>query len=99
MKITESRSTRGIVLFVAGVINDSTSPLLQNELFRVSKMNNSITLDFVDVLSIDTSGLRALHSGVRAVASRRGRLSILNANAAVKNALQTDGLGRLLTAT
>jgi anti-anti-sigma factor len=96
MKITESRSSRGITLFVAGSVNSTTSPQLQNEIFRASKINANVLLDFSDVISIDNFGTRVLHAGSRAVASRRGRLQVQNANAAVKNELQVDGLGRML---
>jgi anti-anti-sigma factor len=96
MKITESRGFNSTVLFVAGMINESSSPQLQNEIFRASKIAPNLTLDFSDVSGIETSGIQVLHSGVRTVASKRGRLSVQGANAAVKNALQNEGLGRLL---
>jgi anti-anti-sigma factor len=96
MRITESRSSRGITLFVAGSINTATSPQLQNELFRASKINANVSLDFADVVAVDDSGIRVLQAGMRTVASKRGRLTIQNANAAVKNTLHTEGLGRLL---
>jgi anti-anti-sigma factor len=97
MKITESRGFNSTVLFIAGAISDSTSPQLQNEIFRASKISANLTLDFTDVPGISMAGVQVLHSGVRAVASKRGRLSVQGANAAVKSELQNEGLGRLLT--
>jgi anti-anti-sigma factor len=97
MKITESRGFNATVLFVAGAINDSSSPQLQNEIFRASKISPNLTLDFTDVSGINTSGIQVLHTGVRTVASKRGRLTVQGANAAVKSELQNEGLGRLLT--
>ena len=96
MRITESRSSRGVVLFLSGSIDSTTSPNLQNEIFRASKINPNVSLDFADVMSIDDSGVRVLQAGLRTVASRRGRLTIVNPNAAIKNMLHTEGLGRLL---
>ncbi|MCL1867200.1 MAG: STAS domain-containing protein [Oscillospiraceae bacterium] len=97
MKITENRSSRGITLFVGGSIDDTTSPQLQNEIFRAAKINGNITLDFTDVVSINTAGTRALHAGQRAVAAKRGSLCVQNANPAVKYELHNEGLGRLVS--
>jgi len=96
MKISESRSSQGSTLFVSGAIDDSTSSQLQNEIFRVARLSANITLDFSDVVSINKAGTQVLHSGQRAVAPKRGRLSVQNANPAVKYELHNEGLGRLL---
>jgi anti-anti-sigma factor len=97
MKITESRSFQGITLFVAGNVNGTSAPQLQNEIFRASKINAFITLDFQEVETFDNLGAVALHTGVRVCASKRGRLTVVNANAAVKNEMQNEGLGRVIT--
>ena len=96
MKISESRSSQGTTLFVSGAINDTTSSQLQNEIFRVSRLSPNITLDFTDVESINTAGTKVLHAGQRAVAPKRGRLTVQNANPAVKYELHNEGLARLL---
>jgi len=96
MKISESRSVQGSTLYVTGEINDSTSSQLQNEIFRVARVSTNITLDFSEVVSINKSGTSVLHSGQRAVAPKRGRLLVQNANPAVKYEMHNEGLGRLL---
>ncbi|MCL2036088.1 MAG: STAS domain-containing protein [Oscillospiraceae bacterium] len=96
MKITESRSPRGVTLFVSGQINDGSSSQLMNEIFRASRLNPNVTLDFGDVVSINQAGIGSLQAGQRACGSKRGSLKVQNANPAVKYELHNEGLGRLL---
>ena len=96
MRITESRGSRTTTLFIAGKIDNHTSPQLQGELFRVSKLAKNVTLDFADVDSIDESGVRVLQSVLRLISSRRGMLLLQNANFKVRREVQKHGLGKLL---
>jgi len=97
MRITESRGSRETTLFLAGKINDVTSPQLQNEIFRASKITKDLTLDFSDVESINKSGVQVLQSAIRLVESRRGKFKVQNCDSKVRQELQKEGLGRLLT--
>ncbi|MCL2634264.1 MAG: STAS domain-containing protein [Oscillospiraceae bacterium] len=97
MKITESRGSKGLVLYIAGKIDDMTSPQLQGEIFRALKLNKNLQLDFTDVESVNHAGVSVLQLGLKNAASKRGILEVLNANTAVKSELQNAGLGKLLS--
>jgi anti-anti-sigma factor len=96
LKITESRASKEIVLFLSGEINDKSSPQLQSEIFRALKINKNLILDFWKVEAINFAGLQVLRSGRRAAASIRGSFRIQNCHVEIKAKIRNEGIGKIL---
>lgn len=96
MRITESKGFRATTLFCSGVLDDSTSMQLQNDIFRAAKKQSNIVLDFSDIESCTKDSVETIMKGARFVWGRRGTFIIQNANSKVKPVFQKEGGGRML---
>ena len=85
------------VLHPIGRMDVETSPeVRQTILDLVEQKVNTVIVDLSQVEFMDSSGLSALVSGMKALRRIEGKLNICNANAQIRTALRLTMLDRVL---
>jgi anti-sigma B factor antagonist len=85
------------ILYPIGRMDVESSPIVrQTILDMVEKSIGTIVVDLSQVEFMDSSGLSALVSGMKALRRIDGRLNICNANAQIRTALRLTMLDRVL---
>ena len=86
-----------VVLCPEGRLNMSVAPKVREELHRlIDSGNNRIVVDLSDIETIDSSGLGALISGLKAARQAGGDLRIAEAGDQVAAVLELTNLDRIL---
>jgi anti-sigma B factor antagonist len=85
-------------LALRGELDANSAPELQTQLDELIDHHAQIVIvDLADVTFLDSSGLRTLVHGARALEDQGGRLLVENASAAAKRILELTGLLEALT--
>nr|WP_297703896.1 STAS domain-containing protein [uncultured Butyrivibrio sp.] len=97
MTVDEVRSDGKLQLSVHGKIDANSSSEFQNYVLKAFQKSSNVIIDFSDARYVSSAGLRALLIGQKTAASKGGKLTIINANEAVKDVLRVTGLDKVLT--
>jgi anti-sigma B factor antagonist len=94
IKVESARTTDAVEIVVAGEIDSSNCAALQDELVRLAATpgDTLCTVDLVGVGFMDSSGLRALLLGQRAMADAGKTMVIVGASDSVRRLLEITGL-------
>ena len=86
-----------IRLLVDGRVDTNTSPQLQQAILNAFQKNRNVVVDFLNVVSISSAGLRALLIGQKTATSKGGSMKITNVSTMVKKVLDMSGFSSILT--
>ena len=85
------------ILHPIGRMDVESSPIVRQTILDMVEQNiGTIVVDLSQVEFMDSSGLSALVSGMKALRRIDGRLNICNANAQIRTALRLTMLDRVL---
>jgi len=85
------------VLYPIGRMDVESSPGVRQTILDMVDQNiNKVVVDLSQVEFMDSSGLSALVSGMKALRRKEGKLNICNANAQIRTALRLTMLDRVL---
>ena len=85
------------ILYPIGRMDVESSPTVRQAILDMVEQNiSTIVVDLSQVEFMDSSGLSALVSGMKALRRVEGRLNICNANAQIRTALRLTMLDRVL---
>lgn len=92
MNIIATDCKTHIRLLVDGRVDSNTSPQLQQAILTAFQKNNQIVVDFLNVPTISSAGIRALLIGHKTALSKQGDMTITNISPAVQQVLELTGL-------
>jgi len=96
LTITQSNEAGGTVLSLAGWLDTTTAPNLQETLLPLLTSGQSVVLDFAGVEYISSAGMRVLLAGQKATAANGTRLVLRNVTPAVLDILKMTGFVGIL---
>ena len=79
----------------AANIRETSTPQLQQAILNAFQKNNHVVVDFLNVPTISSAGLRALLIGHKTALSKKGDMTITNLSPAVKQVLDITGMGTM----
>lgn len=97
MKITETRNSDVITLFISGRVDTNTSPQLQQNILTAFQKVNKLILDFEQCEYISSAGLRALLIGQKTANSKGGYMKVIHVPEVMMSVLKVTGFDKILT--
>lgn len=97
LTITQSTQAGAAVLGLAGWLDTTTAPSLQEALLPMLQSGASVVLDFGGVEYISSAGMRVLLTGQKTAQSAGGKLVLRNVTPAVLDILKMTGFASILT--
>jgi anti-sigma B factor antagonist len=94
--VSETTAADGAVLKLAGELDVSTVPVLEDRLLAVASAeeHRRVVLDCMDLTFVDSSGMRLLLSALRIVGRHGGAMTIACANPTVLRLFAVTGMDR-----
>jgi len=96
LTITQSNTADATVLGLAGWLDTTTAPKLQDTLLPLLQSGQSVVLDFGGVEYISSAGMRVLLAGQKATQGTATRLVLRNVTPAVLDILKMTGFVGIL---
>lgn len=97
MDITNARVDDNLIVTVAGRLNTSTAPELDNELETLIGDTEHLVIDFADLVYISSAGLRVVLSTQKAMNRKGGTLVIRNVKPEIMEVFEMTGFVDFLT--
>ena len=92
MNIIATDCKTHIRILVEGRVDTNTTPQLQQAILNAFQKNNHVVVDFLNVPTISSMGLRALLIGHKTALSKKGDMTITNVSPAVKQVFDITGM-------
>lgn len=96
LTITQSAEPGATVLSLAGWLDTTTAPQLQDVLLPLLQSGQGVALNFADVSYISSAGMRVLLAGQKATQSTGARMVLRDVSPAVLDILKMTGFVRIL---
>lgn len=97
MKITNQKSSVGIVMKVQGRIDTYTAENFETELLKALEDEEEVIVDFGEVDYVSSAGLRALLNGQKKANAENKEMICTKINEIVEEVLETTGFIDILT--
>ena len=95
MNIIATDCKTHIRLLVDGRVDSNTTPQLQQAILNAFQKNHHVVVDFLNVPTISSAGLRALLIGHKTALSKKGDMTITNLSPAVRQVLDITGMSAM----
>jgi len=96
LTITQSAEPGVTVLSLAGWLDTTTAPQLQDILLPLLQGGQAVTLNFADVSYISSAGMRVLLAGQKVTQSTGARMVLRDVSPAVLDILKMTGFVKIL---
>ena len=97
MTINKSKDGEKVILALAGRLDTTTSPNLQEILIPAFDGASEVVLDFAELVYISSAGLRVLLMGQKTADSKNAPMSITNVSDDIMEVFEMTGFADMLS--